>query len=89
MQLPVFQAKRSYSLKDVLQTLDITQVFQEDADLSNMGGASGTKLSQVGDEADPGVRRTNLCLIHFITSQLKLCCCLTSWKEKNLLSCCV
>lgn len=47
VQLPVFQAKRSYSLKDVLQTLDISQVFQEDADLSNMGGASGTKLSQV------------------------------------------
>lgn len=47
VQLPVFQAKRSYPLKDVLQTLDISQVFQEDADLSNMGGASGARLSQV------------------------------------------
>ncbi|KAF6735830.1 Protein Z-dependent protease inhibitor [Oryzias melastigma] len=47
VQLPRFTLKSSYSLKDTLQTLDITQVFGDDADISNMGGAKGTKLSQV------------------------------------------
>ncbi|MEQ2189598.1 hypothetical protein GOODEAATRI_026834 [Goodea atripinnis] len=47
VQLPVFLLERSYSLKDVLQTLHITQVFQHDADLRNMGGATGTNLNQV------------------------------------------
>ncbi|XP_054474547.1 protein Z-dependent protease inhibitor-like [Anoplopoma fimbria] len=47
VQLPRFQLERSYSLRGVLQTLDITQVFQEDADISNMGGAEGLKLTQV------------------------------------------
>lgn len=47
MQLPRFLLDRSYSLRDVLQTLDIAQVFQDDADISNMGGAKGPKLTQV------------------------------------------
>ncbi|XP_044024709.1 serpin peptidase inhibitor, clade A (alpha-1 antiproteinase, antitrypsin), member 10a isoform X2 [Siniperca chuatsi] len=47
VQLPRFLLERSYSLRDVLQTLDITQVFQDDADISNMGGAKGPKLTQV------------------------------------------
>lgn len=47
MQFPRFILERSYSLKDALQTLDITQVFQDNADLSNMGGAEGSKLKQV------------------------------------------
>ncbi|KAM4712765.1 serpin peptidase inhibitor, clade A (alpha-1 antiproteinase, antitrypsin), member 10a [Anableps anableps] len=47
VQLPVFLLKRSYSLKDALQSLDITQVFQGDADLSSMGGAAGASVSQV------------------------------------------
>ncbi|XP_039637696.1 protein Z-dependent protease inhibitor-like isoform X2 [Perca fluviatilis] len=47
VQLPRFLLERSYSLRDVLQTLDITQVFQDDADISNMGGAEGLKLTQV------------------------------------------
>uniref|UniRef100_A0A3Q2V0T0 Protein Z-dependent protease inhibitor-like n=1 Tax=Haplochromis burtoni TaxID=8153 RepID=A0A3Q2V0T0_HAPBU len=47
VQFPRFSLDRSYSLKDALQTLDITQVFQDDADLSNMGGAEGSKLKQV------------------------------------------
>ncbi|XP_032440839.1 protein Z-dependent protease inhibitor-like isoform X2 [Xiphophorus hellerii] len=47
VQLPVFLLKRSYALKDVLQALYITQVFQDDADFSSMGGASGASLSQV------------------------------------------
>lgn len=46
MQLPRFLLEHSYSLKDVLQTLDITQVFQDDADLSNMGGAKLTQVSE-------------------------------------------
>ncbi|XP_034382892.1 serpin peptidase inhibitor, clade A (alpha-1 antiproteinase, antitrypsin), member 10a [Cyclopterus lumpus] len=47
VQLPRFLLERSYSLRDVLQTLNIKQVFQEDADISNMGGADGLKLTQV------------------------------------------
>lgn len=49
MQLPRFLLERSYSLSDVLQTLNITQVFQDDADI-NMGGAKGPKLTQVSEE---------------------------------------
>ncbi|GAA6230889.1 protein Z-dependent protease inhibitor-like [Lates japonicus] len=45
--LPRFLLERSYMLKDVLQTLDITQVFQDNADITNMGGAKGPRLSQV------------------------------------------
>lgn len=47
VQLPRFLLERSYSLRDVLQTLNITQVFQDDADIINMGGAKGPKLTQV------------------------------------------
>uniref|UniRef100_A0A1A8KUK3 Serpin peptidase inhibitor, clade A (Alpha-1 antiproteinase, antitrypsin), member 10a n=1 Tax=Nothobranchius kuhntae TaxID=321403 RepID=A0A1A8KUK3_NOTKU len=47
VQLPRFLLERSYSLKNILQTLDITQVFQDDADISNMGGANGVKLTEV------------------------------------------
>lgn len=45
MQLPRFLLDRSYSLRDVLQTLDITKVFQDDAEI-NMG-AQAPKLEQV------------------------------------------
>uniref|UniRef100_A0A1A7WJ93 Serpin peptidase inhibitor, clade A (Alpha-1 antiproteinase, antitrypsin), member 10a n=1 Tax=Iconisemion striatum TaxID=60296 RepID=A0A1A7WJ93_9TELE len=47
VQLPCFMLERSYSLKNILQTLDITQVFQDDADISKMGAAKGVKLSEV------------------------------------------
>ncbi|XP_028253056.1 serpin peptidase inhibitor, clade A (alpha-1 antiproteinase, antitrypsin), member 10a [Parambassis ranga] len=47
VQLPRFLLERSYSLRDALQTLNITQVFQDDADITNMGEAKGPKLSQV------------------------------------------
>ncbi|XP_040920121.1 protein Z-dependent protease inhibitor-like [Toxotes jaculatrix] len=47
VQLPRFQLERSYSLKDALQTLDITQVFEDDADITNMCEAKGLKLTQV------------------------------------------
>lgn len=47
MQLPRFLLERQYSLKDVLQTLGVTQVFQDDADITNMGRANGPKLTQV------------------------------------------
>ncbi|XP_017157637.1 protein Z-dependent protease inhibitor-like isoform X2 [Poecilia reticulata] len=47
VQLPVFLLKRSYALKDVLQALYVTQVFQDGADFSSMGRASGPSLSQV------------------------------------------
>lgn len=49
MQLPRFLLERSYTLKDVLQTLDIVTVFQDDADISNMGEIRGAKLSQVSE----------------------------------------
>ncbi|CAN9508003.1 unnamed protein product [Ophioblennius macclurei] len=45
--LPRFLLERSYSLKEVLQTLDITEVFLDTADISNMGEAKALKLSQV------------------------------------------
>ncbi|TNN27369.1 Protein Z-dependent protease inhibitor [Liparis tanakae] len=44
VQLPRFLLERSYSLRDVLQTLDIQQVFQEDAETSSLGGV---RLTQV------------------------------------------
>ncbi|XP_058468787.1 protein Z-dependent protease inhibitor-like [Solea solea] len=47
VQLPRFLLERSYSLKDVLQSLDITQVFDHDADMTNMGGVKGPRLTQV------------------------------------------
>lgn len=47
VQLPRFLFECSYSLRDVLQTLDVTQVFQDNADIINMGGAKGPKLTQV------------------------------------------
>ncbi|XP_060947222.1 protein Z-dependent protease inhibitor-like [Limanda limanda] len=47
VQVPRFLMERSYSLKDVLQTLNITQVFQDDAEITNMGGAKGPRLTQV------------------------------------------
>ncbi|XP_037304839.1 serpin peptidase inhibitor, clade A (alpha-1 antiproteinase, antitrypsin), member 10a [Pungitius pungitius] len=47
VQLPRFLLERSYSLRDVLQTLNITQVFQDDADISTIGGGAGLKLTQV------------------------------------------
>uniref|UniRef100_A0A3Q0TA20 Serpin peptidase inhibitor, clade A (alpha-1 antiproteinase, antitrypsin), member 10a n=1 Tax=Amphilophus citrinellus TaxID=61819 RepID=A0A3Q0TA20_AMPCI len=47
VQFPRFWLERSYSLKDALKTLDITQVFQDNADLSNMSGSKGFKLTQV------------------------------------------
>ncbi|KAK1874743.1 Protein Z-dependent protease inhibitor [Dissostichus eleginoides] len=51
VQLPRFLLERSYSLRDVLQTLNITQVFQEEADLSNMGEGEAVKLTQVFHKA--------------------------------------
>ncbi|KAM3603244.1 uncharacterized protein V6R79_019161 [Siganus canaliculatus] len=47
VQVPRFLLERSYSLRDILQTFDITQVFQDDADIINMGGAKGPRLTQV------------------------------------------
>ncbi|XP_029985045.1 protein Z-dependent protease inhibitor-like [Sphaeramia orbicularis] len=47
VQLPRFLLERSYSLQDVLQTMGVTQVFQDEADFSNMGGTKGPKLTQV------------------------------------------
>ncbi|XP_070705809.1 serpin peptidase inhibitor, clade A (alpha-1 antiproteinase, antitrypsin), member 10a [Pempheris klunzingeri] len=47
VQLPRFLLERSYSLRDALQVLNITQVFLDDADITSMGGAKGPKLTQV------------------------------------------
>lgn len=46
VQLPRFQLDRSYTLRDALQSLDITKVFQDDAEIINMG-TKGPKLEQV------------------------------------------
>nr|XP_057929961.1 serpin peptidase inhibitor, clade A (alpha-1 antiproteinase, antitrypsin), member 10a [Doryrhamphus excisus] len=51
VQLPRFLLESSSSLGDVLRTLGMVQVFQDDADLSSMGAAQGTKLSQVFHKA--------------------------------------
>lgn len=50
MQLPRFMLERSYSLKDVLQSFDVTQVFLDEADITNMGGTKGPSLTQVSEE---------------------------------------
>ena len=50
MQLPRFLLERSYSLKSILQTLDITRVFQDDADISKMDEAKGHKLTEVSEQ---------------------------------------
>lgn len=47
VQLPRFLLERSYSLRDALQTLNISQVFQDGADFSNIGGDKTLKLTQV------------------------------------------
>ncbi|XP_077409737.1 protein Z-dependent protease inhibitor-like isoform X1 [Vanacampus margaritifer] len=47
VQLPRFFLDRSYSLRDVLRTLGVVQIFQDDAELSDMGVPQGTKVSQV------------------------------------------
>lgn len=46
MQLPRFLLERTYGLRDALQTLDITKVFEDDAEIINMGD-KGPKLAQV------------------------------------------
>lgn len=46
MQLPRFLLDRSYTLRDTLQTLDITRVFENDAEIITMGD-EGPKLDQV------------------------------------------
>lgn len=48
VQMPRFLLERSYSLRDALNMLDVSQLFQDDAELSELGGARGLKLSQVG-----------------------------------------
>ncbi|XP_053193289.1 protein Z-dependent protease inhibitor-like [Scomber japonicus] len=47
VQMPRFRLESSYSLSDVLQTLGITQAFQDTADLSGMGAAKSPTLTQV------------------------------------------
>ncbi|KAG8011568.1 Protein Z-dependent protease inhibitor [Nibea albiflora] len=59
VQLPRFLLEQSYSLRDVLQTLDITQVFQDDADIINMGGAKISKLTQVYHKSVMSVDETS------------------------------
>ncbi|XP_074541076.1 serpin peptidase inhibitor, clade A (alpha-1 antiproteinase, antitrypsin), member 10a [Halichoeres trimaculatus] len=47
VQLPRFLVEQSYTLRDSLQTLSITQVFQDDAEIVNIGETKGPKLTQV------------------------------------------
>lgn len=47
VQLPRFLLERSYTLRDSLQTLSITQVFQDDAEIFKIGETRGAKLTQV------------------------------------------
>lgn len=46
MQLPRFQLDSSYMLRDTLQNLEISKVFESDAGI-NFLGVGGTKLDQV------------------------------------------
>ncbi|XP_072218308.1 serpin peptidase inhibitor, clade A (alpha-1 antiproteinase, antitrypsin), member 10a [Leuresthes tenuis] len=59
VQLPRFLLERSYSLKSVLQTLDITRVFQDDADISKMDEAKGHKLTEVYHKSVISVDESN------------------------------
>ncbi|XP_076021398.1 serpin peptidase inhibitor, clade A (alpha-1 antiproteinase, antitrypsin), member 10a [Genypterus blacodes] len=51
VQIPRFSLERSYKLRDTLQNLQITEVFQDNADLSNIGGENTLKLTQVFHKA--------------------------------------
>ncbi|XP_071759070.1 serpin peptidase inhibitor, clade A (alpha-1 antiproteinase, antitrypsin), member 10a [Centroberyx gerrardi] len=51
VQLPRLLLERSYSLRDVLQALDISEAFQDGADLTNISGDKGLKLTQVFHKA--------------------------------------
>lgn len=46
VQLPRFRLEKSYALRDVLQTLNMNKMFQDDADIIEMG-SKGPKLTQV------------------------------------------
>ncbi|KAM3849523.1 protein Z-dependent protease inhibitor-like [Diretmus argenteus] len=46
VQLPRLLLDRSYSLQDVLKALEVTDVFQDSADLTNITGDKGLKLTQ-------------------------------------------
>lgn len=46
MQLPRFLLQQSFTLRDILQTLNITKVFEDDADIIEMG-TKGPHLTQV------------------------------------------
>lgn len=46
VQLPRFKMDCSYSLRDALQNLQITKVFEAGAEINNLG-VSGVKLDQV------------------------------------------
>lgn len=46
MQLPRFQLECSYTLRDALKTLQVTNVFEGGAEINNLG-EGGTKLDQV------------------------------------------
>lgn len=46
MQLPRFKMDCSYTLRNALQNLEITKVFEAGAEINNLG-VSGVKLDQV------------------------------------------
>lgn len=46
MQLPRFQLDRSYELRNALQNLEITKVFESSAEINNLG-VEGARLDQV------------------------------------------
>ena len=92
MQLPRFLLERSYSLRDVLQTLNITQVFQEEADLSNMGEGEAVKLTQVSLWGEGGAVKLTGCFsmrVHLLGSTCLPSVLLqkrvknTSWHSEN------
>ncbi|XP_028996670.1 protein Z-dependent protease inhibitor-like [Betta splendens] len=47
VQLPRFLLECQYSLKNLLQMLGVTHVFQDNADITDMGGANKPTLTQV------------------------------------------
>lgn len=58
VQLPRFLLERSYTLRDSLQTLSVTQLFQDDAEIINIGETNAPKLTQVYHKSAMSVDET-------------------------------
>ncbi|KAL0967556.1 hypothetical protein UPYG_G00253740 [Umbra pygmaea] len=59
VQLPRFMLEKSYSLQKILPGMGFSQVFQESADLSGIGGETNLTLSEVVHKAAIAVDETS------------------------------